>query len=62
MELSISAVLRPLMASIADERRLPFEIGVSHTVTRRGITELEKGNGKKFAGVEDLTLDLHAED
>jgi hypothetical protein len=51
MRLSISAVLRPLMASI-----------VSHTVTRRGITELESGNGNKFAGVEDLTLDLHAED
>lgn len=51
MRLSISAVLRPLMVSI-----------VSHTVTHRGITESEKGNGKKFAGVEDLTVDLHAED
>lgn len=51
MRLSLSVVVRLLMVSI-----------VSHTVTRRGITESEKGNGKKFAGVEDMTVYLHADD
>ncbi len=62
MRLSTSDAIRLLMVRIADERRLPFEVRVPNTTTRKAIAELEKGKGKKFAGVEDLMADLHADD
>ena len=62
MRLSTSDAIRLLMVRIADERRLPFEVRAPNTTTRKAIAELEKGKGKKFAGVEDLMVDLHADD
>ncbi len=62
MRLSTSDAIRLLMVRIADERRLPFEVRAPNTTTRKAIAELEKGKGKKFAGVEDLMADLHADD
>ena len=43
MGLSISDAIRLLMLRVADERRLPFEVRVPTTTTRRAITELESG-------------------
>ena len=60
--LSTSDAIRLLMLRIADERRLPFEVRVPNTTTRKAIAELEEGKGKKFARVEDLMVDLHADD
>ena len=62
MRLSTSDAIRLLMVSIADEHRLPFEVRVPNISTREAIAELEKGKGKKFARVEDLMADLHADD
>ena len=62
MGLSISDVIRLLMLRIADERRLPFEIKVPNATTREAIAELESGKGKRFASVDDLMADLHADD
>ena len=50
------------MVPIADERRLPFEVRAPNTATRQAIAELEAGKGKRFAGVDELMADLHAED
>ena len=61
MGLSISDAIRLLMLRIADERRLPFEIKVPNTTTRKAIAELEAGKGKRFANVEALMADLHAD-
>ncbi|MBU2743463.1 type II toxin-antitoxin system RelB/DinJ family antitoxin [Acidithiobacillus thiooxidans] len=62
MGLSVSDAIRLLMLRIADERRLPFEVKVPNTTTRKAIAELEAGKGKRFASVDDLMADLHAGD
>lgn len=62
MGLSISDAIRLLMLRVAEEQRLPFEIKVPNTATREAVTELESGKGKRFARVEDLMADLHADD
>jgi DNA-damage-inducible protein J len=62
MGLSISDAIRLLMLRIADERRLPFEVKVPNAATRKSIVELETGRGKRFASVDELMADLHAED
>ena len=62
MGLSISDAIRLLMLRIADERRLPFEVKVPNATTRQAMAELEAGKGKRFASVEALMADLHADD
>lgn len=62
MGLSVSDAIRLLMRRIADERCLPFEVRVPNTVTREAIAELEAGGSKRFASVDELMTDLHADD
>ena len=62
MGLSISDAIRLLMLRIADERRLPFEVKAPNATTREAMAELEAGKGKRFASVEALMADLHADD
>lgn len=62
MGLSISDAIRLLMLRIADERRLPFEVKVPNATTKQAIAELEAGKGKKFASVDELMTNLHADD
>ena len=50
------------MLRIADEHCLPFEVRVPNTVTREAIAELEAGGSKRFASVDELMTDLHADD
>ena len=51
-----------LMLRIADERRMPFDVKAPNATTRKAIAELEAGKGKRFASVDDLMADLHADD
>lgn len=62
MGLSISDAIRLMLLRVADERRLPFEVKVPNAATRKAINELEAGKGKRFASVDDLMADLHADD
>ena len=62
MGLSISDAIRLLMIRVAEERRLPFEVKVPNTVTRKAIAELESGKGKRFASIDALMADLNAND
>jgi DNA-damage-inducible protein J len=62
MGLSVSDAIRLLMMRIADEHRLPFEIKVPNATTRKAMSELENGKGKRFASVKALIADLHAND
>ena len=62
MGLSISDAIRLLMLRVADEHRLPFEVKVPNATTRKAVAELETGRGKRFASVDDLMADLHADD
>lgn len=62
MGLSVSDAIRLLMIRIADEQRPPFAVKIPNAETRIAIAEIESGKGKKFASVEDLMADLHADD
>jgi len=62
MGLSISDAIRLLMLRVADERRLPFDVRAPNATTRKAIVEIEAGKGQRFASVEDLMADLHADD
>ena len=62
MGLSISDAIRLLMMRIADEHRLPFEVKVPNSKTRKAIKKLESGKGKRVKTVNDLMLDLNAND
>lgn len=62
MGLSISDAIRLLMLRIADEHRLPFNIKVPNVRTRKAISELEAGKGKRFNSVKSLMEDLNADD
>ena len=59
MGLSTSDAIRLLMLRIADEHRLPFEVRVPNATTRKAISELEAGKGKKFKSVKALLADLN---
>jgi DNA-damage-inducible protein J len=62
MGLSISDAIRILMLRVADEQRLPFEVKVPNATTRKAIAELEAGQGKRSANVDDLMAALNADD
>ncbi|WP_022949758.1 type II toxin-antitoxin system RelB/DinJ family antitoxin [Methylohalobius crimeensis] len=62
MGLTVSDAIRLLMLRVADERRLPFEIKVPNAKTKKALSELETGNGKRFESIDDLMADLHAGD
>lgn len=62
MGLSVSDAIRLLMIRIAEERRLPFNVKIPNTKTRKAITELELGKGKLLNTVDELMKDLHAND
>jgi DNA-damage-inducible protein J len=59
MGLSISDAIRLLMLRVADERRLPFEVKVPNSRTRKAIAELETGKGKRFSSIGSLMEDLN---
>lgn len=62
MGLTISDAIRLLLLRVADERRLPFVVKAPNATTRAALADLEVGKGKKFATVDDLMADLHADD
>lgn len=59
MGLSVSDAIRLLMLRIADEHRLPFEVKVPSSITKKAIAELETGEGKEFSSIKSLMDDLH---
>jgi DNA-damage-inducible protein J len=61
MGLSVSDAIRLLMIRIAEERRLPFNVKVPNATTRKAITELESGKGKRLNSMDDLVDDLRAD-
>ena len=62
MGLSVSDAIRLLMLRVADEHRLPFEVKVPSKSSRQALTEIEAGKVERFATVDDLIADLHADD
>jgi DNA-damage-inducible protein J len=62
MGLSISDAIRLLMLRVANESRLPFEVRVPNSTSRKAIAQLETGKVKLFRSVKALMADLHAKD
>jgi DNA-damage-inducible protein J len=61
MGLSVSDAIRLLMLRVADEHRLPFEVKVPNSITRKSIAELETDKGVKFSSIDALMEDLNAD-
>ena len=61
MGLSISDAIRMLMFRVADDQRMPFDVKVPNATTRKAMSELDAGKGKRFASVDDLMADLNAD-
>lgn len=62
MGLSISDAIRLLMLRVADERRLPFDVKVPNSRTKKAIIELEAGKGKRFNTIDSFMEDLNEDD
>jgi len=62
MGLSVSDAIRLLMLRVADEHRLPFEVKAPCASSRQALAEIAAGKVERFATVDDLMADLHADD
>ena len=62
MGLSVSDAIRLMMVRIAEEKTLPFVIGMPNKTTATAIHELEQGKGKTFNDVNPLMTDLNTDD
>lgn len=60
--LTVSDAFRLMMHRIAAEKKLPFEPLVPNASTRAAIKAARAGKTKKFATVDELMADLHADD
>lgn len=62
MGLTVSGALRLLLTKVAHEKALPFAPLVPSAATVEAMREARRGNLPKFASVEELFDDLHADD
>ncbi len=58
MGLTISDAIRLLLLRVADEKRLPFDVKVPNAESRRAMTQLRKGKGKRSPSAAALFKDL----
>ena len=62
MGLTVSDAVRLLLTKVAHEKALPFAPLVPNAVTIEAMKEARRGGLPRFASVEDLLDDLHADD
>lgn len=62
MGLTVSDAVRLLLTKIAREKALPFEPLIPNDATIAAMKEARAGKGQRFATVQDLMADLHADD
>ena len=62
MGLTVSDAVRLLLTKVAHEKALPFAPLVPNAVTIEAMKEARRGGLPRFASVEDLLDDLHAQD
>jgi len=56
--LNVSDVIRLTLIRVAEEGRLPFDVAVPNSTTRKAMKELAEGKGEKFDNAEALFKDL----
>lgn len=62
MGLTVSDAVRLLLTKVAHEKALPFAPLVPNAVTIEAMKEARRGGLPRFASVEALLDDLHADD
>lgn len=62
MGLTVSDAVRLMLTKVAQDKALPFEPLIPNETTIAAMREAREGKGKRFATVEDLMADLHADD
>ncbi len=62
MGLTVSDAVRLLLTKVAHEKALPFAPLVPNAVTIEAMKEARRGGLPRFASVEALLDDLHAQD
>lgn len=62
MGLTVSDAVRLLLTKVAHEKALPFAPLVPNAATIEAMKEARRGGLPRFASVEDLLDDLHADD
>lgn len=60
--LTVSDVVRMLMTRIAMDKEIPAALFQPNEETLAAFAEVERGGLKKFATVDELFADLHADD
>jgi DNA-damage-inducible protein J len=61
MGLTVSDAFRIMLTRVAHEKALPFEPLVPNATTIEAMKEARRGGLKPFATVEDLMVDLNAD-
>ena len=62
MGLSVSDAIRLMLARVAAEKALPFDVKVPNAETIAAMEESRQGGGKRFASAADLMAELNADD
>ena len=62
MGLTVSDAVRLLLPKVAQDKALPFEPLIPNATTIEAMKEARKGKLPRFATVNDLMADLHADD
>ena len=60
--LTVSDAFRMMLTRVAREKALPFEPLVPNAKTVAAMKEARRGKLQKFATIDDLMADLHADD
>ncbi|MEJ6783439.1 type II toxin-antitoxin system RelB/DinJ family antitoxin [Aminobacter sp. Piv2-1] len=58
MGLSVSDAIRLLLMRVAADKEFPFPVKVPNATTRKAMTELEEGKGKRLSSADELFKDL----
>jgi DNA-damage-inducible protein J len=62
MGLTVSDAFRIMLTRVAHEKALPFEPLIPNETTIAAMREAREGRGVKFATIDDLMVDLNADD
>ena len=57
--LTMSEAVRLLMTRVVKERGLPFELYRPNEATLEALDELDRGEGKRFSGVDGVLRDMN---
>lgn len=62
MGLSLSEAVRVFLTRVATDQAIPFELRVPNPETVAAMEAGDRGEVVKFASIDDLMADLHADD